>query len=90
MLCVGGMRAVLWQWTGGGLPLPQAKAPPTVARDMTLFGPESYCQGSGNFVLRGGGGSRKLPVAFLGVHTPAKNPRPISGMQAYIACSCAK
>ena len=35
---------------------------------------------------RGGrGGSRKLAVALLSVHTPSKNPPPISGMQAYIS-----
>jgi hypothetical protein len=43
--------------------------------------------GSGSIVLRGGGGSQKLVVALLGVHTPSKNPLPISEVQAYIACS---
>jgi hypothetical protein len=42
------------------------------------FGPESHCQGSGSFVLGGGGGSRKMAVALLGVHTPAKNPPSVS------------
>src|SRR5215216_6347378 len=51
---VGGMRAVLGQWAGGSLPLPQAKAPPTLARLVIHVGPESYCQGSGSFALRGG------------------------------------
>src|SRR5215217_9062343 len=46
---VGGMRAVLGQWAGGSLPLPQAKAPSTVARLVIHVGPESYCQGSGTF-----------------------------------------
>jgi hypothetical protein len=40
--CVGGLRAVLWQWAGGGLPLPYAKAPLTVARLVILFGPEPW------------------------------------------------
>ena len=34
---------------------------------------------------QGGGGSLKLVVAFLSVHTLAKNPRPVSRMQAYNA-----
>ena len=55
--CVGGLRALLWQWAGCGIPLPQTKAPSTVARLVILFGPESYCQGSGPFALRGSGGS---------------------------------
>jgi hypothetical protein len=37
------------------------------------------------FHVRGGGGSRKLAVAFLGVHASAKNPHPVSRIQAYIA-----
>jgi hypothetical protein len=40
---------------------------------VTLFGPESYCRGSGSFVLQGGGGSQKMAVALLGVHIPSKN-----------------
>src|SRR5215208_2324211 len=32
-----------------------------------------------------GGGSRKLAVAMPSVHTTSQKPRPISGMQAYIA-----
>jgi hypothetical protein len=71
---VGDLRAVLWQWASDGLPLPYAKAPPTVPRRRIHIGPESYCQGSGSFVLRGGGGSQKVVVALLGVHTPSKNP----------------
>jgi hypothetical protein len=71
---VGGLRAVLWQWAGCGLRLPQAKAPPTVARRVILFSPEPHCQGSGSFVLRGEGGSQEWAVALQGVHTPAKNP----------------
>jgi hypothetical protein len=55
---VGGLRAVLGQWAGGSLPLPQAKAPSTVARLVIHVGPESYCQGSGSFALRGGVGRR--------------------------------
>jgi hypothetical protein len=46
--------------------------------------------GSANLVplqSAGQGGSRKMAVALLGVHTPPKNPGSISGMQAYIACS---
>jgi hypothetical protein len=80
------MRAVLRQWAGGGLPLPKAKASFTVARGVITFGPESHWWGSGPFELRGGGGSRKMAVALLSVHAPSKNPPPISGMQAYIAC----
>jgi len=71
---VGGLRAVLWQWAGCGLPLPQAESPLTVARLVVLFGPESHCQGSGSFVLRGEGGSQEWAVAMQGVHTSAKNP----------------
>jgi hypothetical protein len=37
------------------------------------------------FRVGGGGGSWKLAVALLGVHTTSKNPPPISGMQAYIS-----
>ena len=55
---LGGLRAVLWQWAGGGLRLPQARTPPTVARRVIHFGPESRCQGSGSVVLRGGVGRR--------------------------------
>jgi hypothetical protein len=52
---------------------------------VIYFGPESYWQGSGSFVLRGWGGSWELAVALLSVHTPLKNLPPISGMQAYMA-----
>jgi hypothetical protein len=76
---------VLGQWTGDGLPVPQAKAPSTVAWLVIIFGPEPHYQGSGSFALPGGGGSWKLAVVVLGVHTLSKNPPPISGMQAYIA-----
>jgi hypothetical protein len=31
------------------------------------------------------GGSRRWAVVLLGAHTPSKNPRPVSRMQAYIA-----
>jgi hypothetical protein len=40
--CVGGLRAVLWHWAGGGLRLPQAKAPSMVGRRVILFGPEPW------------------------------------------------
>jgi len=53
---LGAMRAVLRHWAGGGLPLPQAKSSLTVARRVTLFGPESHCQGSSSFALRVGVG----------------------------------
>jgi hypothetical protein len=56
---VGGLRAVLWQWAGDGLPLPQAKAPLTVARGVIHFGPEPWRWGSGSFALQGWGGSRR-------------------------------
>ena len=82
---MGGLRAVLWHWAGGSLPLPQAKALSTVAGLVILFGLEPWQWDSGSFVLRGGGGSRKMAVVVLGVHTTSKNPLPISGMQAYIA-----
>src|SRR5919112_1821069 len=35
---------------------------------------------------RGGGGSRKVGGRSIYLHTPAKNPRTISEVQAYIAC----
>src|SRR5215208_7710815 len=54
--CVGSLRAVLWQWAGGGLRLPQAKAPSTVARLMILIRPESHWQGSGSLCLEVGVG----------------------------------
>jgi len=71
---VGGLRAVLGQWAGDGLPLPQTKAPATVERHVILFGPEPG-NGAPVFVLGGGGGSRKLAVAMLGVHTPPRKIR---------------
>src|ERR671911_307583 len=38
------------------------------------------------FANRGvGGGSQKYAVVLLGAHTPSKNPRPLSRIQAYIA-----
>ena len=86
--CVGGLRAVLGQWAGDSLPLPQAKAPSTVGRLVILFGPEPHWQGSGTFVLRGG--SQEWAVAWLGVHTLWKNQQPFSGMQAYIASLLAR
>ena len=52
---MGGLRAVLGQWAGGGLRLPQAKAPSTEARLVILFRPEPPQWGSGSLVLRGGG-----------------------------------
>ena len=80
-------RRVLGQWAGGGLPLPQAKARFTIARPVILFGSDSYCRGSGPFVLRDGGGSRKLAVALPGVHTPSKDLAPVSRIQGHIACA---
>ena len=47
-----------------------------VAHLVIHFEPEPHWQGSGSFVLRGG--SRELAVALLWVHTPSKNPRPLS------------
>jgi hypothetical protein len=41
------LRAVLGHWAGDGLPLPQAKSPPTVERRVTLFRPEPWQWGSG-------------------------------------------
>src|SRR5215217_7664968 len=82
---LGGMRAVLWQWAGGGLPLPQAKSPPTLAWLVILFEPEPYQWGSGPFMLRGGGGSQEWAIALLGVHTPSRNPPLVPLIQAYIA-----
>ena len=75
---------MFWHWTGDGLPLPQAKAPLTVARGMTLFRPESHFQGSGSLVL-GVGRVVGMGGCIAGVHTPWKNPPPISGVQAYMA-----
>src|SRR5215212_1053693 len=63
------MRAVLWHWAGGGLPLPQAKAPPTLARLVILFEPESWQWGSGSYALRGGGG-RRNGLLHCWVRTP--------------------
>jgi hypothetical protein len=40
-------RRVLGQWAGSGLPLPQAKAPSTIARLVILFGSDSYCHPAG-------------------------------------------
>jgi hypothetical protein len=54
-------------------------------RILRPAGPESHCQGSTFHVLGRGGGSRKWAVALLGAHTPSKNLRPFSRMQAYIA-----
>jgi hypothetical protein len=72
---VGGMRAVLGQWAGGSLPLPQAKAPSTVARLVIHVGPESYCQGSGSFALRGGVGCRNGRLHCWVCTPPRKNRR---------------
>src|SRR5215204_3222894 len=72
------MRAVLWHWAGGSLPLPQARTPSTVGQLVIVFGPESYYQGSVSFMLRGGGGSRRWAVAWLGVHTSSKNLHSVS------------
>jgi hypothetical protein len=63
---------VLGPWAGCGSPLPQAKSPSNVALLVIRFAPESHCRGSGSFVLRGGGGSQKLSVAWVEVHTPRK------------------
>jgi hypothetical protein len=74
---------MLGECAGGCIPLPQAKGPSTVGWFVILFGPESWQWGSGP--LAGGGGSQEWAVALLGAHTPARNPRSISGAQAYIA-----
>jgi hypothetical protein len=66
---VGGLRAVFWYCAGGGLPLPQAKAPTTVARRVIHFGPEPWRWDSG-LCTGGWGGSQKLADALLGAHTP--------------------
>jgi hypothetical protein len=79
ILSVGGMRAVLGQWAGGSLPLPQAKAPSTLGRCVILFRPESCYWDSGYYVLRVRVGrghgrlhcwvctpSRKIQVQFQG------------------------
>ena len=67
-----------WCSNGAATRFCSKKAPPTVAHLVIHFEPEPHWQGSGSFVLRGGGGSRELAVALLWVHTPSKNPRPLS------------
>ena len=48
----------------------------TVARLVILFGPESHCRGSGSLVS--GGGSEDSRAEAARVHTPSKNPLPVS------------
>jgi hypothetical protein len=70
---MGGLGAVLGQCAGGGLPLPQAKAPSTVAWGVIHFRPEPRRWDSGSFALRGwGGSSRVWAVVLLGAHTLSK------------------
>jgi hypothetical protein len=82
---VDGMRAVLWHWAGGGLRLPQAKAPSMVGRRVILFGPEPWHWGAGLSCYGVGGGSRKWAVALLGVLITGKNLRSVPRIQTYIA-----
>jgi hypothetical protein len=69
------LRAVLWQWAGCGLPRPQAKAPPTLARRVILFGPESWPWGSGYCALRVGGVGRRNGRLHCWVRTPPRKIR---------------
>src|SRR5215204_127122 len=66
------MRAVLGQWAGGGLPLPQDKAPPTVTRRVIHFGPEPCQWGSGFSYCRVGVGRRILEREWLRRTPPRK------------------
>jgi hypothetical protein len=75
--CSGSGRAVVY--------VHPKKAPLTVAGHVILFEPKPWQWGSGSFLLRVGGGSQEWAVALLGGHTPSKNPRPGSKVQAYIA-----
>ena len=72
---LGGLRAVPWHRAGGRLPLPQVKVPLTVGRLVIHFGPKSYTEAPIISCCGVGGGLRKMAVALLGAHTPAKNPR---------------
>jgi hypothetical protein len=83
----GGAAGAGAEWAGSGLPLPQAKARFTIARPVILFGSDPYCRGSGPFVLRGGGGSRKSAVALPSVHTPQKNLASVSRIRGHVACA---
>ena len=77
--CLGALRAMLGHCTSGGLPLPQAKGPSTVARLVIHFEPESHSRGSGSFVVRGGGGSQKVVVALQAWTPPRKIRRQFQG-----------
>ncbi len=70
---MGGLGAVLGHRSGGSLPLPQAKAPSTVAWGVIHFGPEPWRWDSGSFALRGWGGSLRWTVALLGAHPLEKS-----------------
>jgi hypothetical protein len=75
--CSGSGRVVVYLYPKLG------RRPRSAARNRRRTG--VLVMGLWSFVLRGRGGSWKLAVALLSVHTSSKNPPPISGMQAYIA-----
>jgi hypothetical protein len=52
---------------------------------VIYFEPEPQQWGSGLCIVWWGG-SPKYGLAFLGAHTPSKNPLSVSGVQAYMAC----
>jgi hypothetical protein len=61
--------------SGGGLPLPQAKSPSTVAqRVIHYFGPEPWQWGSGSFALQVGVGRRNERLHRLAC-TPSRKIR---------------
>jgi hypothetical protein len=59
------------------------------SRTLVCKLPCSTCRNTGTEQVANqeavGGGSWRWAVAFLGVQTPSKNPRPVSRKQAYIA-----
>jgi hypothetical protein len=75
--CLGSGRVVVYVYPK--LKHPHGNAASTSLRAGALL------PGPRLLVLRGGGGSRKLVIASLGVHTSSKNPHPVSRTQAYIA-----
>jgi hypothetical protein len=67
---------VLWLWAGGGLPLPQDKSPPTVARRVIHIGPEPWQWGSGSLALGAGVGVVGMGGCIAGCAHPLEKSAP--------------
>ena len=83
---VGCLRAVLGNGSCGGVRLPQTEAPPTIARRVIHYGPESHCRGSGSLCC-GVRVGRRNGRSRCRVRTPPRKTRAgFEGISIHLLC----